>query len=178
MGRALLATCTLSLAVPADAQPVREDLQPGDRVRVGNPGVSAKPIVGRLQSIDDAVLVLERRQGSVTLRRDATTSVEKSMGRRPRRSAMLAGALLGGLFIAGASAACPAICVDDGRGGCLPCGGESRFDYTLTALGVGTGLCIGSLFRTEKWRKVEGAALSLEAAPLRGGARVALRFGF
>jgi hypothetical protein len=178
----------LAAAGAASAEESGATLAPGDRVRVTCPTLARSPIVGTLKSAGAPELIIERDGAPMTLHRDAVVAFEKSLGRRSRWSTRIAGSLLAGTaataYVVGLNTCTPFCQLDDATGMCVPADPcahtrwDSARDVAVLAAGTAAGYALGSLFKTEKWKEVGAPPLTLEAAPTRRGARVALRFSF
>lgn len=161
-----LLALALGLPAPLPAQTV-DSLATGARVRIRQPAYGPGWLAGRLVSpaADSAVIALAGRPDTVRFATDSLPPFEVSLG---LRSSAGKGALVGlgvgagtGLILGILAAAedCTGFCVVDV--GPVEIAGVSAL---LGGVGAGIGAVVGSLIRTERWRRVR--------PPTRGGVRL------
>lgn len=169
----VLLALTLLLPVAASVAQDAPALARGARVRVTGPN---RRVVGQLESIDSATIVVRRQRGDlVTLERAAPTSLDVSAGPGScspgRRGSCVALGFLGGAVVGiGVGAIAVSGCHSE------LCG----LYYLLTVpAGAVLGTIVGAVVGGEHWERVEMPARITFAPDARGNAvRVALRVPF
>jgi hypothetical protein len=160
----------LILATPVSAEPAGT-LVPGGRVRVTWAAARGARLTGTVQHADERVLtILTDDQAVVKIARAQLTRVEIPWGRRGHArkgflTGALAGAMMGGLLMAGSSE--PLFCFGIGCG--PPTTGEKLAFVGVTTLGYGgIGAGIGALIRSDRWVEVALGRVQVGLGPTRG----------
>jgi hypothetical protein len=170
----------LILASPLSADQVGT-LVPGGRVRLSWAARGAR-LTGTVQHSDAKLLtIMTDDQEVVRIPRDKVTKVEIPWGRRGHArkgflTGALAGAMMGGLLMAGSSE--PLFCFGIGCG--PPTTGEKLAFVGVTTLGYGAiGAGIGALIRSDRWVEVALGRVQVSLGPTRGrGVGVSASFAF
>lgn len=170
----------LILASPLSAEQAGA-LVPGGRVRVSWAAARGR-LTGTVRQVDERVLTIVTDDHEVVrIARDRLTKVEISWRRRGHArkgflTGALAGALMGGLLMAGSSE--PLFCFGVGCG--PPTAGEKLAFVGVTTLGYGAiGAGIGALIRSDRWVEVPVGRVQVGLGPTRGpGVGINASFAF
>lgn len=143
-------------------------LDPGSRVRLSWTGGRGTRLTGAVQMTDEKVLwIVTDDQEVVRVPREQVTRLEIASGRKGHAgkgflTGALAGALMGGLLMAGSSE--PLFCFGSG---CGPPTTREKLAFvgftTLASGGIGAG--IGALIRSDRWLEVPLGRVRLRAGP-------------